>query len=216
MTWAPLRNCNIVQKSFAALDLFCCHRESSPYFHDIRCLLLGTVTQRSLINKQVGRCKRWEWPPRSWSLKPSANSWCWDSKSGDVVSDAEEFEKKTSNNYYYYSKPQQKNHRLKMKRGDVRVKTRGGLTALVWKDRRSLHGNMDQPPEENFYDDSKRPMKPHIVERYNRHTGFVNSSDRMANSYSMSRRNFKWTTKLFSHLLDVTVLNNWIVTFMWG
>jgi len=24
---------------------------------------------------------------------------------------------------------------LKLKRGDVRVKTRGGLTALVWKDR---------------------------------------------------------------------------------
>ena len=27
-----------------ALDLFCYHRRSSPYFHDIRCLLLGTVT----------------------------------------------------------------------------------------------------------------------------------------------------------------------------
>ena len=35
-----------------ALDLFCCHRRSSPYFHDIRCLKLGTVTHRSL-SKQV-------------------------------------------------------------------------------------------------------------------------------------------------------------------
>ena len=33
----------------------------------------------------------------------------------------------------------------------------------------------------------------------------------MANSYSMSRRNFKWTTKLFFHLLDLTVLNSWIL-----
>jgi len=27
----------------------------------------------------------------------------------------------------------------------------------------------------------------------------------------MCRRNFKWTTKLFSHLLDQTVLNSWIL-----
>jgi len=28
---------------------------------------------------------------------------------------------------------------LKLKRGDVRVRTRGGLTALVWKDRREVY-----------------------------------------------------------------------------
>jgi hypothetical protein len=33
----------------------------------------------------------------------------------------------------------------------------------------------------------------------------------MANSYSMCRRTFKWTTKLFFHLLDLTVLNSWIL-----
>jgi len=40
---------------------------------------------------------------------------------------------------------------------------------------------------------------------------YVNNSDRMANSYSMNRRTLKWTTKLFFHLLDVTVLNSWIL-----
>ena len=54
-------------------------------------------------------------------------------------------------------------------------------------------------------------MKPHIVEQYTQHMGFVNTLDFMANSYSMSRRNFKWTTKLFFHLLDLTVLNSWIL-----
>jgi len=109
--------------------------------------------------------------------------------------------------------------KLKMKRGDVRVTTRGGLTALVWKDRREVYmlTNMDLPPAEgNFCNDSNRPVKPHIVERYNRHMGFVNLSDRMANSYSMSRRNFKWTTKLFFHLLDLTILNSWILLFHVG
>jgi len=54
-------------------------------------------------------------------------------------------------------------------------------------------------------------MKPHIVERYIRHMGYVSNSDRMANSYSMNRRTFKWTTKLFFHFLDLTVLNSWIL-----
>src|SRR5215510_2721414 len=41
--------------------------------------------------------------------------------------------------------------------------------------------------------------------------GHVDNSDHMANSYSMIRRTFKWTTKLFFHLLDLTVLNSWIL-----
>ena len=72
--------------------------------------------------------------------------------------------------------------------------------------------NMDpRPAEEHFCDTSNCPMKPHIVERYNRHMGYVDSSDHMANSYLMSRRTFKWTMKLFFHLLDLTVLNSWIL-----
>jgi len=60
--------------------------------------------------------------------------------------------------------------------------------------------NMDPSPEGgNFCDNSNRPVKPHIVERYNQHMGFVIISDRMANSYSMSRHNFKFM-KLFSPL----------------
>jgi len=78
---------------------------------------------------------------------------------------------------------------LKLKRGDIRVRTRGGLTTLVWKDRREVYmlTNMDPPPAEgNFCDNSNRPMKLHIVEWYNRHMGHVDNSDHMANSCSMS------------------------------
>jgi hypothetical protein len=71
---------------------------------------------------------------------------------------------------------------------------------------------MDPPPEEgNFCDDSNLPKKPHIVERYNLHMGYVNVSDHMANSYSMNQHTFKWTTKLFFHLLDITVLNSCVL-----
>jgi len=103
---------------------------------------------------------------------------------------------------------------LKLKRGDVRVRTRGGLTALVWKDRQEVYmlTNMDPPPAEgNFCDDSDSPVKPNIMERYNWHMGYVDNSDRMSNSYSMNRHTFKWTTKLFFHFLDLTVLNSSIL-----
>jgi len=72
---------------------------------------------------------------------------------------------------------------LKLKRGDVRVQTRGGLTTLVWKDRQvvDMLTNMDPIPG-NFCDESNGPMKPHIVECYNLHLGYVNNSVRMASS----------------------------------
>ena len=103
---------------------------------------------------------------------------------------------------------------MKLTKGDIRVRTRGNLTALAWKGRRDVYllTNMDPPPEDrNFCGESKRAVKPQIVARYNRHMGYVDISDRMANSYSMCRRTFKWTTKLFFHLLDLTVLNSRIL-----
>ena len=67
------------------------------------------------------------------------------------------------------------------------------------------------PAEGNFCDDSNCPVKPNIMEQYNRHVGCSDISDRMANSYLMSRHTFKWTAKLFFHLLDLRVLNSWIL-----
>jgi hypothetical protein len=102
--------------------------------------------------------------------------------------------------------------KLKFKRGDVRVRTRGNLTALVWKDRQNIYmlTNMDMPPPEGSFCDNNRPVKPHIVARCNRHMGYVDNSDRMAISYSVCRRSFKCTRKLFFHLLHLTVLSSWI------
>ena len=83
------------------------------------------------------------------------------------------------------------------------------MTALAWKDRRdNFLANMDPPPEEgNFCDDSKQAN----VAWYNQHMGYVDISDQMANSYSMCQRTFKWITELIFHLLDLTVLNSWIL-----
>jgi hypothetical protein len=49
------------------------------------------------------------------------------------------------------------------------------------------------------------------VEDYNWHMGYVDKSDRMGNSYSISRHTWKWTKKLFFHLPDLTILNSHIL-----
>jgi hypothetical protein len=102
----------------------------------------------------------------------------------------------------------------KLKRGDIRVRTRADLTAILWRDKRDicmLTNIHDVPPEGNFCNDAGKAIKPQIVMDYNSHMGYVDKGDRMATSYSISRRTFKWTKKLFFHLLDLANLNSYIL-----
>jgi hypothetical protein len=47
--------------------------------------------------------------------------------------------------------------------------------------------NIHEPPAEfHFCDEGGKTLKPAIVEDYNRHMGYINKSDRMANSYSIT------------------------------
>jgi hypothetical protein len=41
--------------------------------------------------------------------------------------------------------------------------------------------------------------------------GHVDNMDRMANSYTASRWTWKWTKKLFFHLLDLAIVNSYIL-----
>jgi len=103
---------------------------------------------------------------------------------------------------------------LRLKRGDIRVRTRGDLTAVVWRDKRDMCflTNMHDPPREgNYRDEHGNAIKPALVADYNHHMGYVDRADRMANSYTASRQTWKWTKKLFFHLLDLAVLNSYIL-----
>ncbi|PSN50206.1 PiggyBac transposable element-derived protein 4, partial [Blattella germanica] len=85
----------------------------------------------------------------------------------------------------------------KLKRGDIRVRSKHDLTAIIWKDKRGVHmltNIHNVPAEANFCDSHGNAL----IEDYNRHMGYVDKSDRMADSYSISRRTMKWTKKLFS------------------
>ena len=107
----------------------------------------------------------------------------------------------------------------KMVRGDLQVRARGELTAVLWRykwDVRILTNIHDPPAEGNFCDNNGKAIKLQIVADYNRQIGYVDKGDGMANSYSINRRAWKWTKKLFFHLFDLAILNSYILFISLG
>ncbi|PNF36309.1 hypothetical protein B7P43_G00540 [Cryptotermes secundus] len=103
---------------------------------------------------------------------------------------------------------------MKLKKGDIVTRVKGNLSVVLWKDKRDVYvlTNMHPPPlDGNFQDESGCAIKPHVIEDYNAHMGFVDKSERMVNSYGMARRTWKWTKKLFFHLLDMTILSAYLL-----
>jgi len=78
-----------------------------------------------------------------------------------------------------------------MNSGNIRVRTRGDLVAVVWRDKRDvclLTNIHDTPTEGNYRDEHGNAIKPAIVADYNCHMGHVDNADRMANTYTASHR----------------------------
>jgi hypothetical protein len=65
-----------------------------------------------------------------------------------------------------------------------------------------------QHAAEYYVDEEGNASKPLYTEGYNSNVGFVDMSDVMFSSYSISWTTWKWTRKLFFHVVDLRVLNN--------
>jgi len=73
----------------------------------------------------------------------------------------------------------------KTEKGDIHVRTRADLTAILWRDRRDVFmlTNIDNASAEgNFCNEEGKAIKPKTVKDYNHHIGYVDKGDRMANS----------------------------------
>jgi hypothetical protein len=110
---------------------------------------------------------------------------------------------------------------LKLKKGDFLCNVKGGTTAVCWKDKEEMYllTNMNQspPPTSGHYvDDEGNASKPLCIESYNSNMGFVDMSDKMANNYSSSQKTWKWTKKLFFHLVNLIILNVFIIHYSCG
>jgi hypothetical protein len=87
--------------------------------------------------------------------------------------------------------------KLKLKWGDIKTRVKGNLTSIVWKDKRDVNKlmNMPHPPAEgNFCDEHGNALKPATVQDYNRHTGYVDSSDCLT-VILLGGQTWKWTKK---------------------
>ena len=101
----------------------------------------------------------------------------------------------------------------KLKRRDIRIRTGTDLMAKLWQDKRDIcmfTNNRNAPVEGNFCNEGGKAIKLQIVMDYNHHMGYVDN-DRMEYSYSISHHTSKWTKKLFFHLLDLAILNGYIL-----
>ena len=97
--------------------------------------------------------------------------------------------------------------------GSIWVRTWGNLTAIQWMDKWDvcMLTKIHDPQEGNFCDEQGNAIKLETVADYDRHMGYVDKGDRMANSYSISCCTWEWKNKLFFHLFDLAILNSYIV-----
>ncbi|CAG4988189.1 unnamed protein product [Parnassius apollo] len=94
------------------------------------------------------------------------------------------------------------------------------LTAVSWKDNKpvtflsSYVGAEPVSLVERFDKVNKTRIKitcPRVIKEYNAHMGGVDLLDSFIGRYRISMRSRKWYLRIFYHLLDMTVINSWLV-----
>lgn len=55
---------------------------------------------------------------------------------------------------------------------------------------------------------------PYLVPEYYKHMGGVDAMDGLIGLYKIKIRSRKWYMRLFYHLLDMTIVNNWITCML--
>jgi hypothetical protein len=106
---------------------------------------------------------------------------------------------------------------LKLKKGDLLCKVKGGTGTVCRKDKWELYllTNMHQPPTSGQYVGTEgNASKPLGIESYNSSMGFVDMSDMMVNRYGISRNTSRPHSPqhLFNSLLSHKVFREQLVS----
>lgn len=107
----------------------------------------------------------------------------------------------------------------KMKKGDVLAFRKGDQLALSWKDKRVVTmlstkhtgSKNDMTPVPSKNPNHPPTMKPNVIVEYTKHMGGVDRSDHFIASYQFMRRTRKWYRKVFFWLLEVSVVNSYLL-----
>lgn len=105
----------------------------------------------------------------------------------------------------------------KTKKGDCHARCTDTLLAVKWHDKREVHmlstihdpimvatGKIDRKSGEPIF-------KPECVLKYNESMGAVDKTDMQISFNESARKSLKWYKKFFFHLLDISVLNSYIL-----
>ncbi|KAL4126036.1 hypothetical protein QTP88_010268 [Uroleucon formosanum] len=94
------------------------------------------------------------------------------------------------------------------------------ITTVSWKDNKIVNVTSTfigalEPTKVRRYDKKQKKNvdveRPKIIEVYNKHMGGVDLMDSLIGRYRIIMRTKKWYIKLFYHLLDMTVVNSWLM-----
>lgn len=106
----------------------------------------------------------------------------------------------------------------KLARGDSIMRQKGDLTTMVWMDKKPVYvvTTAHQPNETTVRrrnpDGTATHIKcPEAVAEYNRNMGGVDLHDQLNCYYSYDRKSKRWWLRLFFHLLDIAVVNSFIL-----
>ncbi|KAJ8927369.1 hypothetical protein NQ314_020144 [Rhamnusium bicolor] len=94
------------------------------------------------------------------------------------------------------------------------------ISSVVWKDNKiitlisSFTGEIPLSHVKCFDKKENKSIDipcPKLVKEYNRHMGGVDLIDGLIGRYKIRMRTKKWYLRLFYHLVDVTIINCWLL-----
>ncbi|CAK1592496.1 unnamed protein product [Parnassius mnemosyne] len=94
------------------------------------------------------------------------------------------------------------------------------ISAVVWKDNRPVTllsaytGSLPITTISRYDKVTKQRVQincPQVIKDYNSHMEGVDLLDSFIGRYHITRKSRKWTNRLFFHLLDMTIINSWLL-----
>ncbi|KAK4312806.1 hypothetical protein Pmani_015818 [Petrolisthes manimaculis] len=106
-----------------------------------------------------------------------------------------------------------------LKRGQFDYRsTPNGITVYKWKDSKAVHmasnyhGNVTTTVKRREKDGSRSVVPcPQVIKDYNENMGGVDKHDMLRQLYGMNRKSMKWWHRIFFGLLDMSIVNAFVV-----
>ena len=109
----------------------------------------------------------------------------------------------------------------KLKKGDITSATiNDHILALKWMDKRPVN-MLSTVHDDSMVTKQRRTRhapggqeeirKPSVVEEYNKYMGGVDKGDQLLSYYGFSHRTVKWWRRAFFHLIDLAIVNAYIL-----